>query len=316
MSCCAKCNIRVNRLDALSHIICSNCSNSFHRECVNMNENEIAYIKKDKHTYNWLCTSCSSKNRRRSSVLRDEKEVHNASDSFENNDDVFVLDNKNIAESLKKIMNTMNELSKNMKERLDVIEKSVKMIEQVIEENQMLKQKVDLLEEKVENLEQLALCGTVDILNVPFDTSESVTDKVCMICEKLNIKVNKEDVIKCYRLKNFSVNKPGKIVVKFSSVNISNKITAHSKRTKLQQKMFNPQIDDNKLIYINPTLTQNKRKLYAEAKKLQSSLNYKFLWMKNSTILMRKNEGGEVYKINKLIDLERLPKNNHQSNTL
>ena len=46
--------------------------------------------------------------------------------------------------------------------------------------------------------------------------------------------------------------------------------------------------------------------LYKEARKVQLSTGYKFLWTWLGQILMRRNEMSQVYKISSLHDLARI----------
>lgn len=59
-------------------------------------------------------------------------------------------------------------------------------------------------------------------------------------------------------------------------------------------------------IFINEHLTKESKELLWKAKKIKTEKNFKFLWIKNGNILLRKTENSEVIKINAEEDLEKL----------
>ena len=60
------------------------------------------------------------------------------------------------------------------------------------------------------------------------------------------------------------------------------------------------------LIFINDSLTYETRKLYNAAKMVKIDKKFKFLWIKNSTIMMRKREGDRVVFVRSFGDLEKI----------
>ena len=62
--------------------------------------------------------------------------------------------------------------------------------------------------------------------------------------------------------------------------------------------------DEN--IFINEHLSPLNRRLFAAASAKKRELNYKFLWTRRGTILMRKSEQSEIIKIENQATLDGL----------
>ena len=59
-------------------------------------------------------------------------------------------------------------------------------------------------------------------------------------------------------------------------------------------------------VFINEHLSPENKKLFALATKKKYELDYKFVWSKNETVLVRKDSNSVVHKINSVEDLDNL----------
>ena len=59
-------------------------------------------------------------------------------------------------------------------------------------------------------------------------------------------------------------------------------------------------------IFINKSLTKRNKNLLRLAKIKKRDVNFKFVWTKNGSILMRKNESARIIKTNFESDLDNL----------
>lgn len=76
----------------------------------------------------------------------------------------------------------------------------------------------------------------------------------------------------------------------------SNKLTT--------DKMSNGWPKEN--IYMNERLTKLRRTLFYQTKIATTTKNYKFIWVSNGDILMRKNENSKILKIKSSQDINTL----------
>ena len=59
-------------------------------------------------------------------------------------------------------------------------------------------------------------------------------------------------------------------------------------------------------MFINERLTKMKRMLFSQTRSAAKEKQYKFVWLSNSDILVRKNEDSKIIKIKSAHDIEKL----------
>ena len=118
---------------------------------------------------------------------------------------------------------------------------------------------------------------------------KSVLSKV--IADPLEIK-------KCYRFgkkENLS-EKPRRILIQFEQKEQRDKVLKNKTNLK---KLEGP-------LYLNENLPRHLSILRGKANNLRKQHNYKYLWMKNGVILLRKNDFSEVLTIRLPSDLSKI----------
>uniref|UniRef100_A0A146MBL4 FP protein C-terminal domain-containing protein n=1 Tax=Lygus hesperus TaxID=30085 RepID=A0A146MBL4_LYGHE len=67
---------------------------------------------------------------------------------------------------------------------------------------------------------------------------------------------------------------------------------------------------ENNRIFVNESLTFAKRQILKQAKIFKRTHNYKFVWVRNGRVMMKKDENSNPLEIKKIEDLNKLiPKN-------
>ena len=92
-------------------------------------------------------------------------------------------------------------------------------------------------------------------------------------------------------------NKIRPIVIKFEEQDQRNKVL--NGRANLRKL-------ENQKLYLNENLPANLKQLRGKANQLRNNKNYKFIWVKNGTILVRKSENTNAIAIKKISDLEKI----------
>lgn len=98
--------------------------------------------------------------------------------------------------------------------------------------------------------------------------------------------------------------RPPAIVVQFRNVNISGQWKEKKKTGLISNNIVGGTNTDN--IYINENLCPALKELYWNARVRGKRCNYKFVWVKNGQVFMRKSEGAAVLMVNGLDDLPRM----------
>lgn len=329
---CTKCSKLINR--NRKGVNCSRCTNSFHVVCGGISDELFKEIEQG--TSDWRCSSC--RGTRKSLVIVDTPtltipNIGTASTSAANNNSTISSVVSNIASDLRnemaKIENSfMNSLS-TISIKLSELEKlSVtvgehdKRIHQLENDNKMLKTSVKSLSLKSDTYEQQLYENKLQLIGVPSANDDSLCDIFESIVSKLGISININDITHITRLKpkirkdlnvnsnvaagasngdihstnaNKKLSTYDPIIVELCSKEIRNKII------KLYRNLDKFYIDNEKSsqILIYEYLCPRYRHLYYKAKLFAKENGYKFLWVKNGEIFLRRNEESKVITINR-----------------
>lgn len=150
------------------------------------------------------------------------------------------------------------------------------------------------LERAVENAEQYSRRKNIEIHGITEHDREDLTAVIKNLATKLNLSVPQPDKIESmHRLKA----KDGKIppiIVRFKDRSERDKWA--SKRTALKDEQ----------VYINENLTRLQRWLFWNTKDCAREMSYKYVWMKNGKIFVRKRDGAAAIRIDDESDLNKI----------
>ena len=222
------------------------------------------------------------------------------------------LTNK-VAESLKsnEFMNAkFEEYKKTTEEVLEKLKEITKQNTILMEKNQILEQQIkqerderNKLEERLyEILNPIEIekrNKNLELHGLQEEANENCYEKVkAVICQ---ITPKPVAIVNCYRT-GYKYKKNGEknirpILVKFE--NKDQRDVAFASRANLRK------IEDQRL-YLNEDLPPNLRILRGKANLFKKQNNFKFLWIKNGNVLLRKKEDSKIYNIKKESDLEKI----------
>jgi hypothetical protein len=214
----------------------------------------------------------------------------------------------------------IKELSKEIRELKDSIQFISKQYEDikllvselmgVKEENRDLKSKVNSLQMHCNKLEQYSKNYNLEISGVPFSKDENTYEIVDKIFKKIGADAGLEDIEYCHRVtqkRKSSTSKEAspKIVAKLFSrqkkQNIMNKI----KQNKKLMCGDLPGFTGNAPIFLNEHLSSYNAQLFWMARNLRGA-GYKFVWVKDGQVKIRKDEHSKVINIECIEDLPKV----------
>lgn len=279
MAVCFICDRGISRCK----ITCVDCNNSFHQSCVD---------NYNKSKPNYTCYDCEIG----AGVIKkkNERSLDDLYDQFENSKKQLAVVITNLqAVSLK--IDDQNNLLKLAIERLDSVEGKIASVSKRVEE----------LESSNEKCEQQMLNYQIDILGLPVCSDENVVDKVIrLINQGLHVEINEHHIDNCYVVKRDNISK---VVVKLTSQLLKNKIIEAKIKNK---KSITTAIFDtsttSKPIFINEAMTAKTRDLFTKAKVMKTEHKYKYLWIRNGNLMMRKDNGERIIFIKTASDLEKI----------
>lgn len=175
------------------------------------------------------------------------------------------------------------------------------------QENINLKKKVSDLTLKVDSLEQEARGNVIEIYGVPVVLQENVLSIVGDIAAAVGFDFNTNMIDNCYRYKTKEKQTAGGIFVKFvRRMDMQSFVAKRREKRNLNTRDIGMMSGKASPIYVNYSLTKEKRKLLNAAREIKTKKQYTFLWVNNGRIFMRKDPGGEKIVINSDNDLAKL----------
>uniref|UniRef100_A0A2A4J6R0 FP protein C-terminal domain-containing protein n=1 Tax=Heliothis virescens TaxID=7102 RepID=A0A2A4J6R0_HELVI len=167
---------------------------------------------------------------------------------------------------------------------------------------------IDNLVSKIDSLEQQARNCNAEICNVPEKRGENLLNIIEMVGSAVNFPICQRDIVSIHRVQHATQqgNKPKNIVVKFNSrILRDNLVSAYrlSKTLKAEQIGFP---GSTATIYINEHLTLKNKQLFRKTREAAASHNYKYVWIKNSTILVRKRDDTSTFAIRIEDDIRKI----------
>lgn len=247
--------------------------------------------------------------------LEDKKEA--GSSKFFNEESQGNLNNY-----IKEIQKSINFLS----EKYDIICKENKKFskelveikknhEELKKENKTLRNQIENLQKEIVHNEekgninsQNLLRNNIEIKGIP--QKEDIDDQeiIKKNFNKIGIRSEKEDILEIRREENRNKNE-NVIKIKLKNEHIKKHILEKSKqyyknKGKLTTLDINLKNNQN-IIYINEELTPKLKYLFGKTKELRKK-GFKYIWIKNGKIFVRKNEEEEVLNINNEEKLRQL----------
>lgn len=205
--------------------------------------------------------------------------------------------------------NKLDENTLAVKSGMEKIEEYVKEIEALRSENTALKGKISDLECRVDDLENYSRRNCLEIQGIPENRGEEVTEVVKEVGKALQFEITEDMLDACHR-----VGKPGGrgsdrprgIIVKF--VRRTDKETLMNKRRQRKRDFSTRHLGlaTDTPVYVNDSLSPTRRRLLAQARQIRKDKGYKYIWLRNGNILLRKEEGSPVVEVKTQADLSEL----------
>ncbi|KAG6454436.1 hypothetical protein O3G_MSEX008699 [Manduca sexta] len=205
-----------------------------------------------------------------------------------------------------------NETYEEMKRSLE--EKNAK-IHDLENKNTALQVSVKDITKRINQLEQHARASNVELQCVPEHRAENLVNTVKQLATVIKCNINDSEILHCTRIAkiNPTNKRPRSIIVKFSSPRIRNSFLAAAitynktnKKDKLSSAHLGISTDNPAPIYVVEHLSPENKSIHAAARLRSKELGYKYLWVRNGKIFMKKEESSETLLINNFEKLRNL----------
>lgn len=324
---CKNCTKRVDSDGAR----CAECASMFHFEC---SISESLYRRRVK---TWKCTDCSRPATRgvvaslpttaESSVsvvsedaAFDDVAGH-ASDSAGvipnvTNAEIYKLLNTIVTEKLSMMHNEITAMRssldfiskrydevmvelKNTKQEVVQYKREMKLI---ADTNKKQKEEILHLRNGLHNVEQYTRCRNVELNGLKEQTEENCVQLVVEVARASQLNISEADVEVAHRVPSRNGKGPRPIVAQFKERRIRDLVVKKRRLVITDTKIKGTSIGD--VIFLNEHLTPYFKNLLRLAKIRARENRYKYVWFSNNKLLMRKEDGDRVLRIECEEDLD------------
>ncbi|KAJ2948908.1 hypothetical protein O0L34_g5841 [Tuta absoluta] len=298
-----KCVICVKSIKDNERTTCVGCQATYHTHCIGLPNCSPASTK------SWKCPSCKPKSKRgdNKDVSEQIAELRN---HFDLRFDTFKKDlMKEFEEKIKLIQDTVTFLNSKYEEvvnKSETLQKEIITVQKSQEEQDKqlkeLKQETSFLKSQIEDMEQQNRANNLEIRDIPETDNESLEQRLQYLrnlCQHLNVTYTNSDVYTTFRSGQKKKDKIRPIVVMFKNVFLRNDILKASKDyhknckdrdKRLQTAHLGFAGDDPRLVYVSEHLSPKLKYLLAKSREIKKSHNYRFCWIANGKIFLKKNE--------------------------
>lgn len=307
MAVCSTCQktVKSNQLK----LQCSDCKLEFHAQCHNYSKADVECLTTE--GLPWRCKPCGETRRKSlrfdAGVQEGKLTLNDIMEKIVEIAETQKTQEASFNKSYDLLSEELKENTKSVNEYRKALDGCLETIDKLAAENNTLTRRVSELERKVEDMEQYSRLNAVEIHGVPEGKNEDVVEVVKEVGKGLDMTITDSMIDACHRLgrRPGPGGAPPGIIVRFVR-RLDKEELLKKRRVKFNFSTRHMNLPVDQPVYINEALTPARRRLFAEARKMKKDKQYKFLWVRNGKILMRKEEKAEVIYVTCQADLDDL----------
>lgn len=195
--------------------------------------------------------------------------------------------------------------------KLTIQEKQLDLCLQKIEaqaqEISGLKKENEMLHREISDLQQYSRVNCLELHNYPVEKNEDLVGVVKSVGSALGHPISEQLIDNCHRLpsRKGDSKSPPAIIIKFTR-RIDKEELLRKRRIKRDFSTRHLGLASDIPLYLNESLAPERRRVLALARRIKAEKGYKYLWIRNGKILMRKIDGQAVIVLETESDLSKL----------
>lgn len=300
---CSKCSE-----DVFEEVYCGHCDKQLHYACAGLKELGYRRMNQERKAI-WRCPTCRHGASPAAPGAVDQPGGNPGSS------DVSLADVMNEIRGLRNFMESelnsikmkVAELSKKwenldprlcaIEERISTNEDSLAVLCNVPQDVSEAKERMDLLLKENNERDQFCRLNNVEISGVPLVKKENLYSILKSICTKINFDLQPSDVDTIHRVRRFisavknnDPPRPPAIIVRFTQRIRKDAVLAAAR---VHRNLFTTDIGFNGAatnVFLSHHLTPTNKLLLQQAKKFKKEHDFKYLWIQDCKILIRKSE--------------------------
>lgn len=228
--------------------------------------------------------------------------------------EIFDEEFGNIKTQLKEFQESMTHINEQFDKAFVDIKTCIQEAKQIKSENVAMKNKIHDLESRLSQFEQDARQNNLEIHCLPEHRQENLVKTIVQLCKVVSFPLSENEILSCNRVQkmNSTSKMPRTVVCKLSSKlkrdNLLAAILTYNKansKQKLNTKLLGYG-DSESPVYVCEHLTPANKNLHAATRIRAKEKQYKFVWIRNGKIFVRKDESSPALVITHLDSLQKL----------
>ncbi|CAG4959404.1 unnamed protein product [Colias eurytheme] len=207
---------------------------------------------------------------------------------------------------------------KNLEDIKAVHSSKIQELEAKQRENVELKSTINSLRQELDFRSQAFLINELEVIGIEEESSENPIHLAMTTANKIGVNITENDLDSVTRAgprhhrkdSNSDSNYPAQprpLIIRFTRKIVRDLfLKAGRSRRTLHSKDIVGHGPERK-VYVNERLTREKRQLFRDTRRAASDANFKYCWIKNGSIYIRKRTGSPAIKIQSSDDLLRMP---------
>jgi len=203
-------------------------------------------------------------------------------------------------------VNFMSNQFDEVSNKMDSILKELKDLKlensKLLSENKLLKDEISIINQKIDELEQKSIGNSIELKGIPKTVNENYLEIVQVIANKSNSNISLKSAYRIYS----SDNNTNIIVAELVTSDMKKDFLSKVKSMRWNANMIHNNWSTDSKIYVNEKLTKNRRTLFSKTRLDCKEKRYKYVWVNNAEILVKKNDSEKILRIKSDRDINKL----------
>ncbi|XP_022198942.2 uncharacterized protein LOC111062685 [Nilaparvata lugens] len=303
---CGMCNKSVRGANN-SEVKCIDCNNQFHGNCVSMKVEEIKFLIESGKS--WRCDGCTRNKRLSMSMDTPIKEgqitLEKLAQMLTNVSENIKSVEKSLGDSIQSCHESVGDVLEKVKKQESQLKVCLDKIETQSTEIIALKKENEELRRAISDIQQYTRSNCLELHNFPQEENEDLLGVVKSVSKALGHTITDLQIDNCHRLPTREKDKVPPIIIKLTR-RIDKEELLKRRRVMRNFSTRHMDLPTDIPLYLNESLSPENRKVLALARAAKKEKDYKYLWIRNGKILMRKSEGQPVISLSSVSDISKL----------
>ena len=293
---CNKCNLAVP-VDG-DFVFCKGCDSALHYDSCSGLKKTTYQGKSQEDKNNWRCKPCRDLKKTGQTTPSGDSQTFSFSDAGL---DAIEDLKREFRESFKNFTCEITASNEKLLLKVNELEGTVTSLQKQVKEKDIV---IHNLSHQLYHLDQYGRNKNLEIENVEYKKEESVEEIVLNLAKELSIDIVRSDIDAAHRLPSKDSKRPPKILVQFVARKKRDSFLAKRKAGITSDRLV-PGGNQKLKIYINENLTLFNKELHYQVKLRAKENNFKFVWVKQGKVFVRKDESNKSIKILSIEDIDK-----------